>query len=159
MPFHSLSYNNCFEIMSTRRPKFTAEIQVNELLNIPLVSGRCWVKWYVRDSPKPDARGRTSYVPVKEHKAQWDEDIRIHFKVGINKANVLKEFVMIFDVMWDQNGTDKLSLGKVEINLSEYVNNTQPKKTKYLLKNSKINGALELSINVMQESGTNMFTV
>lgn len=149
-------------LMSTR-PKFIADIQINELLNIPLVTGRCWVKWYVRDSAKPDARGRTAQIPVRDHKAQWDEHVNLRFRLGIqNKTKLLKEYVVIFDVVWDQNGADKLTLGRVEINLAEYVNKTSNKdvkKTKYLLKNSKINGALALTIGVSQVSGQTDYNV
>lgn len=118
----------------------------------------------MRDSAKPDARGRTAHVPVREHRAQWDESVNIHFRLSIHsKTKVLKERVVIFDVIWDQNGTDKLTLGRVEINLAEYVNkngsNKHGKKTKYLLKNSKINGALALSINVTQDSGPTDYIV
>jgi hypothetical protein len=144
------------------RPKFTASIQINELLNIPLVAGRCWVKWYVHDSAKPDARGRTAHIPVREHRAQWDESITINFRLAIHsKTKVLKERDVIFDVIWDQNGTDKLTLGRVEINLAEYVNKSSKdgKKTKYLLKNSKINGALALTISVVQVSGPTDYIV
>lgn len=145
--------------MSASRPKFDISIQVNELLNIPLVSGRCWVRWYVRDSPKPDARGRTPQIPVREHRALWDHGIKLQARIGIGRMNVLKEFVLIFDVMWDQNGTDKLLLGKVEVNLSEYIGGNEPKTTKYLLKNSKINGALAITVEVKQLSGSKNYTV
>lgn len=66
---------------------------------------------------------------------------------------------MIFDVMWDQNGSEKLLLGKVEVNLAEYVGGTEAKRTKYLLKNSKINGALSLMVDIKQVSGTKNYTV
>ena len=145
--------------MAASRPKFGVNIQINELLNIPLVSGRCWVRWYVRDSAKPDARGKTEHMPIKEHRALWDHEINIPAKIGIGKMNVLKEYMVIFDVMWDQNGSDKLQLGKVELNLAEYVGGTEPKKTKYLLKNSKINGALSLTVAMKQISGSKNYTV
>lgn len=143
----------------TSRPKFDVDIQVNQLLNIPLVSGSCWVRWYVRDSPKPDARGRTPHQTVREHRASWDHEIKLQTRIGIGRMNVLKEFMVIFDVMWDQNGSEKILLGKVEVNLSEYVGSPEPKRTKYLLKNSKINGALSITIGIKQTAGSKNFTV
>lgn len=145
--------------MSSHRPKFAVVILINQLLNVPLVSGNCWVRWYVKDSPKPDARGRTPHVAVREHRAQWDHEIKFQSRVSIGRSNVLKELLVVFDVMWDQNGTDKLLLGKVEVNLSEYVGGTEPKATKYLLKSSKINGALSLTIDIKQVSGSKNYTV
>lgn len=146
--------------MSNHRPKFDVTVHINELLNVPLVSGTCWVRWYVKDSPKPDARGRTPHIAVKEHRAKWDHEIKLQARIGVGRQNVLKEFMLVFDVMWDQNGADKMQLGKVEVNLPEYVGGgPEPKATKYLLKSSKINGALSVTVHLTQVSGTKNYTV
>lgn len=144
-----------------KRPKFDISVTVKELTNLPHVSGYCWIRWYIKDSPKPDARGKTEKYPIREHKATFEKyTIHLSSSIRINsKTNVLREMVAVFDVLWSHSSSsDKVTLGKVEVNLSEFVNQ-DPHPTRFLLKNSKTNSTLYLTILMKQIDGTKTFEV
>lgn len=144
----------------SRRPKFEINITINELTNIPQMSGVSWVRWYITDSPKPDARGRTHRFPVKDHRVLYhDTHSSLTHHIRINSQNTLRECTAIFDVMWAQSGSsEKILLGKAEANLSEYVNQN-PQPTRFLLRDSKVNCTLSLTFNINQLSGPKGYKV
>lgn len=141
-----------------RRPKFDITITINELTNLPQVSGYSWVRWYIKDSPKPDARGRTRKKSVSDHRVVYNHVARFQHHFRLSKDTTLKPCIAVFDVMWEHVDSDRITLGKVDVNLSEYMNQ-QPQTNRFLLRESKINGTLSLTIESKQVSGTENYKV
>lgn len=144
----------------SRRPKFQVNITINELNNLPQISGLSWIRWYIKDSPKPDARGRTEKHQVREHKVVYnDSKANFTHHIRINSEGTLRECIAVFDVQWAHSDTgDKVLLGKAEANLSEYVNQ-EPQPTRFLLRESKVNCTLSLTIDIQQISGPKSYNV
>lgn len=140
------------------RPKFHVDLRVKELTNIPQNTGQVYAKWYLKDSAKPDARGRTSSEPIKDHRASWDYSSRTSTRIGIDRDHILRHSWIVFDVQWEHQGNGKLSLGKVELNLAEYVNR-QSDMNRYLLKESKINSILHVVISLRQTKGPTNYQI
>lgn len=140
------------------RPRFEITITINELTNLPHVSGYSWVRWYIKESAKPDARGRTKKYPVSDHRVVYNHKSHFQYRFRLSKDTTLKPCVAIFDVLWEHVNSDRMTLGKVEVNLSEYINQ-EPQTNRFLLRESKINGTLSLTIESKQVSGTKNFKV
>lgn len=143
------------------RPKFKVELKIQELSNIPQVIGEVYVKWYLKDSPKPDARGKTHQAPInKGHRALWDYEGITQVRIGVDRRGMLKESLIIFDMLWEHAGGTRVSLGKVDLNLAEYLNRDFAWEThRYLLKESKINCVLSVQLMVTQITGPSDYTV
>ena len=67
-------------------------------------------------------RGRTNKCAIADHKVEYGfcklvQGVRMH----IDKSNNLTECPIEFEVLQEFNVTDKISLGRVKLNLSEYV--------------------------------------
>ncbi|CCH46973.1 hypothetical protein BN7_6580 [Wickerhamomyces ciferrii] len=179
----------------SKRPKFLFSLRIQELANIPKVSGACYVKWYLKDSPTQQTRGRTQKVHIKDHRAYWGYDYEALVKLGINRNKLLQDKILVLIVYTEnshhhhhhqrthskdnnsslnpnpQNQLDhrplipvdklenldeklipttdqKTTLGKIEINLAEYVNYEEPTSNRYLLQQSKINCILNVKIGM-----------
>jgi hypothetical protein len=138
--------------MSILRSKFHVLLEIQELYNIPQSTGKILVKWHVKDSAKPDARGKTETVAISNHKAEFKYKGETHVRIGVDKNGMLKETLLVFDVQWDQDSNTKLTVGRAEINLSEFVNR-DPEPVSFLLKDSKINSALKISVSLKYIKG------
>ncbi|KAL2757833.1 hypothetical protein ACRALDRAFT_1068327, partial [Sodiomyces alcalophilus JCM 7366] len=122
-----------FNLLSTvnkgRKPKFELHLKIYDLNNVPLVSGSSFVKWHLSYSIHADHRGRTPKSPIVNHKVEYNySTIAGHIRIGIDKNNVLSECPIEFEVLQEfptggiGGGRDeRISLGVVKLNLSEYV--------------------------------------
>jgi hypothetical protein len=144
--------------MSIPRCKFKVKLAIKELTNIPHATGSVFVKWYVKDSAKPDARGKTDHVDIQEHKTLWDYQAETTVRIGTDKTNSLRHSLIVFDVLWENSTSGRINVGKVEINLSEYVRRDLEPYT-YLLQNSKINCVLNVALSLKQVKGPTDFKV
>lgn len=144
--------------MSLLRNKFHVTLHIQELYNIPQSSGQILVKWHIKDSAKPDARGRTRAVAIHSHKAVFDYSGETHVRIGTDKTGLLKETPLIFDVQWDQDSNTKMSMGRAEINLSEFVDR-ELEPVSFLLKDSKINSPLKIAVSLKHVKGNTEYRV
>lgn len=145
-----------------KRPNFQISVTINELTNLPQVSGMSWTRWFIKDSPKPEARGKTDKHIVRDHKVSYGSyklSTTHHIRVS-SRTNTLRPCVLVLEVVWEHsNSAEKIPLGRVEVNLSEFANQENPQPTRFLLKDSKINSTLSLTIELKQISGTKSYTV
>lgn len=132
-------------------------VEIQELTNIPQGIGVVSVRWYIKDSPRSEARGRTKPMPIKNHRVAWFNHLTTKTRMGIDRHNVLRHAYMVFEVVWEHSG-NRVNMGKVELNLSEYVGRDAVV-TRYLLKESKVNSILNLIVTMKQTKGTIDYTV
>lgn len=159
-------------LSQSKKPKFLFTFQIQELANIPKVSGICYVKWHIKDTATQQFKGRTSKVHIKDYRASWSYDFESLMKLSINRNKLLQEKILVLTVylgVTDHvhvNGhhlnhqqlenidhrlpkvEKKHVLGKVEINLAEYVNYDEPTSNRYLLQQSKVNCILSVKIGM-----------
>lgn len=173
-------------MFSSKKPKFLFNLTINELLNVPQVSGRCYVEIQIKDGKlmKPpvakafhrkvvleddesnastssgtsstSATGNvfttTSSKSVNNFKAVFDYKLSCNLRFPIKRReNLIENKHLLLKVFYVNDGNDKkdnevTELGRLEVNLSEYLNFTEPQTAKYLLKNSKVNSLLSLTI-------------
>ncbi|KTW31505.1 hypothetical protein T552_00147 [Pneumocystis carinii B80] len=141
------------------RPKFHIKITIHNLINVPLVSGQMFIKWYLKDSISTKTRGKSQKVPIKNHKVTWDHDISCIISMKIGKHQRLSESWMIFEVNQELRcASHQLVIGRVEINLAEYVGLSKETGC-YLLQNSKVNSLLKISISIEQICGNTDYII
>lgn len=159
----------------SKKPKFLFTLEIQELANIPKVSGSCFVKWHIKDTTSQQFKGSTSKSHIHHYRANWDYNYETLLKIPISSRNKLlheKVLVMIVYVEFSDhphlNGINanihqtfnkiddkiplkvdkRIKLGKVEINLSEYANYEEPLSNRYLLQDSKVNCILNVKIGM-----------
>ncbi|KAK2060942.1 hypothetical protein LY76DRAFT_624921 [Colletotrichum caudatum] len=112
-------------VNKNRKPKFELHLKIYDLNNVPLVSGTSIVKWHLSHSIHAEHRGRTPKCPISNHKVEYNYSKMVsHIRISIDKNNNLTECPIEFEVLQEFPGTgreEKISLGIVKLNLSEYV--------------------------------------
>jgi len=110
----------------SRRPKFELHLRIYDLNNVPLVSGSSYIKWHLVHSIHAEHRGRTSKCPIVNHRVDYSFSKTVqHIRIGVDKQNHLAECPIEFEVVQEFNVTDKITLGIVKLNLSEYVEESE----------------------------------
>ncbi|KAK9460753.1 N-terminal C2 in EEIG1 and EHBP1 proteins-domain-containing protein [Lipomyces oligophaga] len=146
-------------IPRTRRPKFSLNLIIHDLSNIPLVSGYVFVRWQLKDSARSDSHGRTDRAPIKEHKVTWSYTHEIEkVRMVIDKDGMLSSKWIVVEVVSDHDN-DRVELGQLKLNLAEYAKEQQPTARRYLLQDSKVNSTLRITIDLRQLSGDISYSV
>ncbi len=110
--------------------------QIYDLNNVPLVSGVSLIKWNLPHSLHTEHRGRTPKCPIANHRVEYNHSKIIPVRIGIDRNNNLVECPVEFEVLQEfsiptsSGGTsgfrdEKITLGTVRINLSEYVEESE----------------------------------
>lgn len=108
---------------------------------MPLVTGVSFVKWHLPHSISSEHRGRTAKCPIANHRVEYNYSKVVPVRIGIDKNNNLVECPIEFEILQEFSssgpssaggaaavvggGTEKVHLGVVRINLSEYVEESE----------------------------------
>ncbi|TDL27953.1 hypothetical protein BD410DRAFT_894088 [Rickenella mellea] len=107
--------------------------------------------------PAP-AKGRTAYVPLKDHNVLWDQTLSVGVQIGVQRETLdllpseLKIVVVQRVIHGDPDAPHNPRLGAVYLNLAEYAN-TGPIERRYLLRESKTNATLQMTIELTHTGG------
>ncbi|PFH62766.1 hypothetical protein XA68_11989 [Ophiocordyceps unilateralis] len=113
-------------IGKTRKPKFELHLKIYDLNNVPLVSGQSYIKWNLSHSMHAEHRGRTAKCPVANHQVDYDfAKLVPSVRISLDKNHHLAECPIEFEVVQEFSVTEKISLGHVRLNLSEYVGESE----------------------------------
>ncbi|KAH8112316.1 hypothetical protein DFH11DRAFT_1745178 [Phellopilus nigrolimitatus] len=105
-----------------------------------------------------DARGRTSYIPLREHNVKWGQVVNVAVQMGVQRDTMdlqpseLKLVVEQLSVPGDPYAPQNPQLGAVYLNLAEYVGEG-PVTRRYLLRQSKTNATLQLTLELTHIGG------
>ncbi|WKT47498.1 NT-type C2 domain [Fusarium oxysporum f. sp. vasinfectum] len=114
------------EVGKARKPKFDLHLKIYDLNNVPLVSGQAFVKWHLSHSMTAEHRGRTQKCPIANHRVEWGFVTAVpSIRISIDRNNNLTECPMEFEVIQEFGLTEKVTLGIVRLNLSEYVEESE----------------------------------
>ncbi|KAI7785804.1 oestrogen-responsive protein [Diaporthe eres] len=114
-------------VNKARRPKF----DIYDLNNVPLVQGVSLIKWHLPHSIHGEHRGRTAKCPIANHRVEYGYGKVIPVRIGIDKNNNLSECLIEFEVLQEfsthgvTGRSETITLGKVTLNLSEYVEESE----------------------------------
>ncbi|KAI1500615.1 N-terminal C2 in EEIG1 and EHBP1 proteins-domain-containing protein [Biscogniauxia marginata] len=119
-------------VNKARKPKFELHLSIYDLNNVPLVAGTSYVKWHLPASMHGEHRGRTSKCSIDKihHRVSYNYSKIIPIRISIDRNNNLTECPIEFEVLQEfpmvSGGRDeKISLGFVRLNLSEYVEESE----------------------------------
>jgi hypothetical protein len=141
-----------------KRITFQLEAQINELINVPMFDDtKCFMVCTIsNDKLKNNYKGLhvSSYtsaaVPIKNHRAKFGDTgiYNCEFKLqtqSFSKGDVLSDkwFTISFLI---KHGNNQELLGKVSLNLSEFVNDKKQRNLRFLLERSKTNTIVKLSL-------------
>lgn len=187
---------------SSKKPKFGLDLTINELSNIPQISGTCFIEIEIKDRKKGIRSGLTglrthspsiseSSTPtsskhslLKSSSGSFSESSsssssgnvsvttsqkKIHnfkcvfkYKLSCNLRFLVKKRENLIDNKYlhlrvyylhdsasegsNHHGHSATEIGRLNLNLSEYLNFSEPRTSKYLLKDAKVNSILSLTI-------------
>lgn len=109
-------------------------MQIYDLNNVPLVSGVSLIKWHLVHSIHSEHRGRTQKCPIQNHRVEYNHAKVVPVRIAIDKAGNLGECPIEFEVLQEftvpgpagvGSRDEKVSLGVVTLNLSEYVEESE----------------------------------
>ncbi|KAI0436571.1 N-terminal C2 in EEIG1 and EHBP1 proteins-domain-containing protein [Xylaria telfairii] len=115
-----------------RKPKFELHLWIYDLNNVPLVSGTSSVKWHLPNSIRGEHRGHTAKCTVDKvnHRVTYNYSKTVPLRISIDRNNNLTECAIEFEVLQEfsmgSGGRDeKISLGNIRLNLSEYIEESE----------------------------------
>ncbi|KAI1101516.1 N-terminal C2 in EEIG1 and EHBP1 proteins-domain-containing protein [Jackrogersella minutella] len=119
-------------INKARKPKFELHLTIYDLNNVPLVAGTSTIKWHFPNSMHGEHRGRTAKCSIDKinHRVVYNYSKIVPLRISIDRTNNLSDFPVEFEVLQEfpmvPGGRDeKISLGNVRLNLSEYVEESE----------------------------------
>ncbi|KAI0393410.1 hypothetical protein F5Y17DRAFT_311756 [Xylariaceae sp. FL0594] len=119
-------------VNKARKPKFELHLWIYDLNNVPLVAGTSCVKWHLPNSIHGEHRGRTAKCSIDKinHRVTYNYSKTVPIRISIDRSNQLSECLIEFEVWQEfpmQPGSrdEKISLGTVRLNLSEYVEESE----------------------------------
>ncbi|KAI1141054.1 N-terminal C2 in EEIG1 and EHBP1 proteins-domain-containing protein [Hypoxylon sp. FL0543] len=119
-------------INKARKPKFELHLTIYDLNNVPLVAGTSTVKWHLPNSIHGEHRGRTAKCSIDKinHRVVYNYSKIVPLRISIDRNNQLSECPIEFEVIQEfpmvPGGRDeKICLGNVRLNLSEYVEESE----------------------------------
>ncbi|KAI8957101.1 N-terminal C2 in EEIG1 and EHBP1 proteins-domain-containing protein [Daldinia sp. FL1419] len=119
-------------VNKARKPKFELHLTIYDLNNVPLVAGTSTIKWYLPNSIHGEHRGRTAKCSIDKinHRVVYNYSRIIPLRISIDRNNNLTECPIEFEVLQEfpmvPGGRDeKISLGVIKLNLSEYVEESE----------------------------------
>ena len=161
-----------------RRVRFDLTLKILDLNNVPLVSGTSFIKWHLPSSSSAEHRGRTERSAIKDHRVEYNYEKRMQVRLSVGKDGMLQECSVNFEILQEYSAGgrgERIRLGDLKLNLSEYVEASENPATpsspggganaagegnteervvrRYLMKYSKINSTLKLSILMLHTSG------
>ncbi|KAI1171959.1 N-terminal C2 in EEIG1 and EHBP1 proteins-domain-containing protein [Nemania sp. FL0916] len=119
-------------VNKARKPKFQLHIWIYDLNNVPLVAGTSYVKWHLVNSIHGEHRGRTSKCSIDKinHRVTYNYSKTVPLRISIDRANNLSDYPISFEVLQEfpagsGSRDEKIALGNVKLNLSEYVEESE----------------------------------
>lgn len=118
-------------------------------------------------SSRPAARGQTPFLPLTEHSVTWSQSLSVYIKIPLSRdrenpdalmANPAKFVVTQRVISGDPDAPQNPRMGAVYLDLSEYADPSLGEVTRrYLLRESKTNATLKLSIQLTHVGGEKAF--
>ena len=107
----------------------TISPKIYDLNNVPLISGVSVIKWHLPHSIHSEHRGRTEKCPIAHHRVEYGYAKIIPIRIVIDRGGSLSECPIEFEVLQEfstgAGADERVTLGTVRLNLSEYVEESE----------------------------------
>lgn len=138
---------------------FELTILIQDLTNVPLVSGLYFVKWKIKNAGQSGSTVRQVYytrlhkricaltswyrAPIRDHCIYWGHPISAMAELVVSKQHMLGPCELKLEVYQELGGKDTILIGDLTINLSEYANSGLTTR-RYLLDDCKFNSTIKV---------------
>ncbi|CAG8487132.1 8080_t:CDS:2 [Ambispora gerdemannii] len=127
-----------------RKVDFTVDISIEDLANVPLVTGLFYVKWKLQHAEK--SSGSTERAFIKDYSVFWNHNLSNKIQLVVGSDGYLMPCEFRLTIKQELKGGKEINtIGSLSLNLSEYVDSGKMTR-RYLLQKSKINSTIKLSI-------------
>ncbi|KAJ1820488.1 hypothetical protein LPJ56_003427, partial [Coemansia sp. RSA 2599] len=149
-----MAFQNLF-VPRARIATFQVQLRIEDLNNVPPLSGVFYAKWKCQDHS-----GTSPRVPVVNQEVRWSHAVKKTVDVPISKDGVLTpcELKVAIKQVREVYSHVRTKVGSLTVNLSEYARLSGSSR-RYFLQECKLNCTLKLSILVSQQSGPESFDV
>lgn len=162
-------------VSKSRRVRFELTLRIEDLNNVPLVTGSSLIKWHIPSSNAAEHRGRTNKCAIRDHRVQYNYEKQTAVRLTVGKDGLLQDCPIHFEVQQEYSSGgrgERIKLGDVHLNLAEYVDtaldSAMPASPgggrdaeqdegitrRYLMQESKINSTLKIGIHMRHVEGT-----
>ncbi|KAJ5625551.1 hypothetical protein N7510_001860 [Penicillium lagena] len=148
-------------VPKNRRPRFDLVLRIIDINNVPLSKGVVFVRWRLPSSSATEHHGTTEKATLLDHQAYWNYEKALQVRLTIDRTSILQECDVFFEVFQEFSNADKNPLGKIKLNLAEYVDKGEDDEgvvRRYLMFESKVNSTLKIGIAMRQVEGDRNFT-
>ncbi|RKP09617.1 N-terminal C2 in EEIG1 and EHBP1 proteins-domain-containing protein [Thamnocephalis sphaerospora] len=133
--------------------KAELQLEIQQLCDVPLISGTYFTRWNIRDTSGARDHGATERAPIHDHRVTWNSTVTGTYSLVIAKDGMLMPCTLRLRVCHALvGGLDTETIGVLRLNLAEYVGLARASRH-YLLQDSKVNATLVLSISLRQTYG------
>jgi hypothetical protein len=129
-----------------RKVLFEAVITIEKLTDIPLLFGLFYAKYKINGNYNS---GSTPLANISEHQATWNHKFKVNVTLIIGHDGILEPLKIHFNVKQQSLSGRKDSIGKLSVDLSEFVSSNFKTKL-YLLDQSKMNCTLQIHVEMNQ---------
>ncbi|KAI8076737.1 N-terminal C2 in EEIG1 and EHBP1 proteins-domain-containing protein [Halteromyces radiatus] len=136
-----------FFVSKHRKVAFEINFIIQDITNVPLVSGSYFVKWKLQKASQ--STGITTKEHIKEHCVVWSFPVTTTAELVISKQHLLTPCELKLEIFQQVGGSNAKQMGSLSINLSEYATSGFITK-RYLLEECKFNSFIKLSIEMKQ---------
>ncbi|CAG8675622.1 14486_t:CDS:2, partial [Ambispora leptoticha] len=114
-----MSLTNIF-VPRNRKVDFTVDILIEDLANVPLVTGLFYVKWKLKNAEKTS--GSTERAFIKDYSVFWNYNISNTIQLVVGKDGYLMPCELWLTIKQELKGGKEINIiGSLSLNLSEYV--------------------------------------
>ncbi|KKF96663.1 putative protein.08c [Ceratocystis platani] len=111
---------------NVRQPRFELHLKIYDLNNVPLVAGWSLIKWHIVHSMHAEHRGATERRAITNHRVHYSYSKLVgNVRIPIDKSLRLSECWLELEVLQEYSSgglrDEKVPLGKVRVNLGEFV--------------------------------------
>ena len=79
------------------------------------------MKWHLPSSTSAEHRGHTPKALIRDHKVHWSYHRNLPVRLTIDKHNVLCDSWVEFEVLQEYTSRERIFLGRVSVNIAEFV--------------------------------------
>ncbi|KAJ2726214.1 hypothetical protein GGI07_000691 [Coemansia sp. Benny D115] len=149
-----MSLQNLF-VPRARIATFQVSLRIEDLNNVPPLSGLFYAKWKCQDHS-----GSTQRIPVVNQEVRWAHAVQKTVEVPVSKDGLLMPCELKVAIKQEVYSHVRTKIGSLSVNLSEYARLSASSR-RYFLQECKLNCTLKvspsLSIYVTQTAGMDSF--
>ncbi|KAI9209743.1 N-terminal C2 in EEIG1 and EHBP1 proteins-domain-containing protein [Polychytrium aggregatum] len=137
-------------MLAPARVSFLVTVVLEDLTNLPYVSGLYFAKWKLKGTRT--VKGRTQKATVRENTVVWNASFQLEATIYVGKDGVLQPCDLILSINQEVNGDKSEEIGVVYVNLAEYAGAAVTTR-KYLLQESRVNSIAKISVSMQLIKG------